>query len=94
MVISRRGAEDRKGAGTSSGKSVTRNLEAENIRSVAESRGLGRVCKVEDGHRNTTEQSRHAFIAQRVYLVLSSLWVHACLAVTCQLHFWQNDQDL
>ena len=21
-------------------------------------------------------------------------WVHACLAVTCHLHFWQNDQDL
>ena len=20
--------------------------------------------------------------------------VHACLAVTCQLHFWQNDRDL
>ena len=21
-------------------------------------------------------------------------WVHACLAVTCHLHFWQNDWDL
>ena len=21
-------------------------------------------------------------------------WVHACLAVTCHLHFWQNDCDL
>ena len=36
-VISRRGAEDRKGAGTSSGNSGTRNLEAENIKSTAES---------------------------------------------------------
>ena len=38
-VIPCRGAEDRKGAGTSSGKSGTRNLEAESIRSRAESTG-------------------------------------------------------
>ena len=38
------GAEERKGAGTSSGKSGTRNLEAESIRSRAES--MGRCVKL------------------------------------------------
>ena len=38
-VIPCRGAEDRKGAGTNSGKSGTRNPEAESIRCRAESVG-------------------------------------------------------
>ena len=38
-VIPCRGTENRKGAGTNSGKSDTRNLEAESIRSRAESKG-------------------------------------------------------
>ena len=38
-VIPCRWADDRKGAGTNSGKSGTRNLEAENISSRAESTG-------------------------------------------------------
>ena len=38
-VIQCRGAEDRKGAGTNSGNSGTRNLEAESIKGTAESTG-------------------------------------------------------
>ena len=38
-VIPCRGSEDRKGAGTNSGESGTRNQEAESIRSRAESTG-------------------------------------------------------
>ena len=51
-VIPCRGAEDRTGAETNSGKSGTRNLEAESIRSRAESTG---GC-VEDSQRDKTEQ--------------------------------------
>ena len=28
------------------------------------------------------------------YIRSHILWMHVCLAVTCHLHFWQNDQDL
>ena len=28
------------------------------------------------------------------YVCVCVCRVHACLAVTCHLHFWQNDQDL
>ena len=45
-------AENGNGAGTNSGKSGTRNLEAESIRSRAESTG---GC-VEDSQRDKTEQ--------------------------------------
>ena len=47
-----RGTEDRKGAGTNSGESDTRNMEAESIRR----RAHGRVCKFEDSDRDKTEQ--------------------------------------
>ena len=47
-VIPCRWTEHRKGAGTNSGESGAKNLEAESIRSRAES--TGRVCKVEDSH--------------------------------------------
>ena len=40
-VIPCRGTENRKGAGTNSGKSDTKNLEAESIRRRAESKGGG-----------------------------------------------------
>ena len=40
-VIPRRGVKDRKGVGTSRGKSGTRNLEAESIRSRVESTDRG-----------------------------------------------------
>ena len=41
-----RGAEDGNGAGASSGKSGTRNLEAESIRSrVGSTRGCGKLVK-------------------------------------------------
>ena len=38
-VIPCRGAEDKNGAGTNSGKSGTRDLESESVKSRAESRG-------------------------------------------------------
>ena len=38
-VIPCRGAEDRIGAGTNSGKSGTRDLESESVKNKAESRG-------------------------------------------------------
>ena len=53
-VIPCRWTENTKSAGINSGESGARNLEAESIRSGAEStRG---VRKVEDSHRDKTEQ--------------------------------------
>ena len=68
----RSGTEDRKGAGTSSGKSGTRNLEAENIRSVAESRERCEKFKTVTEIRQSS--ARDTFTADRVYLVLKSWW--------------------
>ena len=46
-------AENGNGAGTTSGKSGTRNLEAENQKQSGE---CGRVCKTEDSRRHETEK--------------------------------------
>ena len=54
MVIPRRRAEDRKGTRTNSGKSETRNTEAESIRGRAEG-------TVEDSHRDKTEQCSKSY---------------------------------
>ena len=63
--------KNRKGVETSSGESGARNLEAESIRSRAESTG-GRVklMTVTDIRRSSICD---AFIAESVYLVLNSL---------------------
>ena len=67
-----RWTEDRKGAGTNSGKSGARNLEAESIRSRAESttRGCVKLNTITEIRRSS---ARDTFIAQSVYLVLNSL---------------------
>ena len=31
---------------------------------------------------------------RRAHVLCTLLWVHVCLAVTCHLHFWQNDRDI
>ena len=54
MVIPYRGAEDGKGTRTNSGKSETRNTEAESIRGRAEG-------TVEDSHRDKTEQCSKSY---------------------------------
>ena len=37
----------------------------------------------------------HAPLTLQCYFIQSPIVrVHVCLAVTCHLHFWQNDQDL
>ena len=58
-VIPCRGAEDRKSAGTSSGKSSSKNLEleAESIRSRAET--TGGCVKGEDSHRGKMRDNAH-----------------------------------
>ena len=71
-VIPCRVTEDRKGAGTNSGESGARNLEAESIRSRAESTG-GRV-KLKTVTEIRRSSARDTFIAENVYLVLNSLW--------------------
>ena len=60
-VIPCRWTENRKGAGTSSGESGERNLEAESIRSRAETTG---GCVKLSGARDT-------FTTESVYLVLN-----------------------
>ena len=59
------------GAGTSSGMSVTRAVEAESIRSRAESTG-GHV-KLKTVTEIRRSSTRDTFIAESVYLVLNSL---------------------
>ena len=34
------------------------------------------------------------FMQVHIYIFVCVCKVHACLAVTCHLHFWQNDRDL
>ena len=57
---------------TNSGESGARNLEAESIRSRAESTG-GRV-KLKTVTEIRRSSARDTFIAENVYLVLNSLW--------------------
>ena len=71
-VIPCRVTKDRKSAGTNSGESGARNLEAESIRSRAESTG-GRV-KLKTVTEIRRSSARDTFIAENVYLVLNSLW--------------------
>ena len=70
-VIPCRVTKDRKSAGTNSGQSGARNLEAESIRSRAESTG-GRV-KLKTVTEIRRSSARDTFIAENVYLVLNSL---------------------
>ena len=46
------GPNNRKGAGTNSGESGARNLEAETSEYEKQSGEYGRVCKVEDNHKD------------------------------------------
>ena len=67
--------EDAKDTGTNSGKSGTRNLEADSIRGRAESTGRGVKLKTvktqrEDGAVNVIE----TLVAENVYLGLNPLW--------------------
>ena len=57
-------AEDRKGAGTNSGKSGTSNLEAESTRRRS----------LEDNHTDKTEHARNTCIAKSIYPVTNPLW--------------------
>ena len=41
-----------------------------------------------------TNTIMHQFTVSHIHLKLPVCRVHVCLAVTCHLHFWQNDQDL
>ena len=68
----RRRRGNRKGAGTSSGESGARNLEAESIRSGAESTG-GRV-KLKTVTEIRRSSAHDTFIAESVYIVLRFLW--------------------
>ena len=77
-VIPCRWAENRKGAETNSGESGARNLEAEIIRSRAESTGrcvkLKTVTEIRrSSARDTFIAESVSFIAESVYLVLNSL---------------------
>ena len=63
-------SENRKGAGTNSGESGARNLEAECIRNRAESTG-GRV-KLKTVTEIRRSSARNTFIAESVYFVLNS----------------------
>ena len=67
-----RGAEDRKGAGTNSRISGTRAMEAESIRSRAES--TGRCVKLKTVTEIRRINACKTFMAENVYLVLTSLW--------------------
>ena len=60
-----------KGAGTNSGESGARNLEAESIRNGAES--TGRRVKLKTVQEIRRSSARDTFIAESVYLVLKSL---------------------
>ena len=64
--------ENRKGAGTPSGESGARNLEAESIRSRTESTGGCVKLKTVTEIRRST--ARDTFRADSVDLVLNSLW--------------------
>ena len=62
---------NRKGAGTNNGESGARNLEAESIRSGAESTG-GHI-KLKTVKEIRRSSARDTFIANSVYFVLNSL---------------------
>ena len=65
-----RWTENRKGAGTNSGESGARNLEAESIRSGAES--TGGCVKLKTFTEIRRSSASDTFLAERVYLVLNS----------------------
>ena len=69
-VTPRREAEDRQHAGTNSGKSGTRILEAESSR-VGSTGGDVKLKTVTEIKRSS---ARDTFIAESVYLTLNSLW--------------------
>ena len=76
LLLERRGkvipcwwTENRKGAGTNSGESGVRNLEAESIRSRMESTGE-KLKTITEIRRNNAHDT---FIAENVYLLLNSL---------------------
>ena len=62
-----RGAEDRKGAGTDSGMSGTRTLEAESIRSRAES--TGGCVKLKTVTEIRLSNACKTFIAEREFIL-------------------------
>ena len=68
-VIPCRWTENRKGAGTSSGESGARNLEAESIRSRAET--TGGCVKLKTVTEIRRSSARDTFTAESVYLVLN-----------------------
>ena len=68
-VIPCRWTKHRKGAGTNSGESGARNLEAESIRSGAES--TGGCVKLKTVTEIRQSSARDAFVAESVYLVLN-----------------------
>ena len=70
--MSCRRAENRKGAGTNSGESGAKNLEAESIRSRAES--TGGCVKLKTVTEIRRSNACETFMAESVYLVLTSLW--------------------
>ena len=70
-IIQCRGTKDRKGKGTNSGESGTRNLETKSIRRRAESKG---GCVKLDIVTAKRQSSKHdTFIAQRVFILYSVL---------------------
>ena len=68
----RKHSGSRKGTETNSGKSGTRNLEAESIGSRAES--TGECVKLETGTEIRRSSARDTLVAESVYSVLNSLW--------------------
>ena len=68
-VIPCRGTENAKGAGTNSRESGARNLEAESIRSGAES--TGGCVKLKTVTEIRWNSAHDTFIAESVYLVLN-----------------------
>ena len=75
-VIPCRVTKDRKSAGTNSGESGVKNLEAESIRSRAES--AGRCVKLKIVTEIRQSSAHDSLIAESVYLVLNSLlaWIN------------------
>ena len=45
-------------------------------------------------HETAAVSARSVYTLQPCTISFHESQVHACLAVTCHLHFWQNDQDL
>ena len=71
-TIPYRGAKDRKWAGIDSGMSRKRTMEAESIRSRAES--TGGCVKLKTVTEIRRSNACETFMAESVYLLLTSLW--------------------